>query len=219
MLVLMLSSQTLKALEPFTPCGVDIGNQRLWIRQRLSSQRLGENEILLGATRIAAVPKVPAALAEANRVTADSRGKPCRLPGDGGELVHGGDAFEFEAIQRGGFDVGVDLGDPGPQGGQFGVKASPGTARGGGGGLRAGKTFSEFPVLVVIRRRRRPYGARGSPFARRSRLSVADSSSMAAVAARSPSAAASSRCRASVSCATRPSNSVRADLRASSRPS
>src|ERR1700730_2476443 len=160
MLVLMLSSQTLKALEPFTPCGVDIGNQRLWIRQRLSSQRLGENEILLGATRIAAVPKVPAALAEANRVTADSRGKPCRLPGDGGELVHGGDAFEFEAIQRGGFDVGVELGDPRSHPGQFACESGSSTATSGGGCLRAGNTFSEFPVLAFIRRRWRPYGAR-----------------------------------------------------------
>src|ERR1700730_14748361 len=104
-----------KAPLPLEPCGVDIANGWRRIRQRLSSQRLGENEILLGATRIAAISKIAAALAEALNVTSTPREKLASMGSNFGEFVHGGDAFGFHDFESDGLDIGFDLGDPGTQ--------------------------------------------------------------------------------------------------------
>src|ERR1700730_9967447 len=110
-----------KALLPLEPCGVDIANGWRRIRRRLSSQCLGEDEILLGATRIAAVSKIAATLAEAKHMTANPREKLASMRSNRFEFHHGGDAFAYHDFQSDGFDVGFDLGDPGPFGGHFGV--------------------------------------------------------------------------------------------------
>jgi hypothetical protein len=164
MLVLVLSSQILKALEPFTPCGVDIGN-RLRIRQRDRGELLGLDEVRVRAVRMTSVSKFAPALAEALNVTANPRNEPCCLPGDRRQFIESGSAFAFEHLKSDGFDIGGKISQLGSQPGQFGVKASTGTASSSDGCLSAGKICDQLRPATDLARGRRPNGARRSPFA------------------------------------------------------